>query len=499
MAEGAKIPPQALDIEQAVLGSMLIDKDALDQVLNMLVKEDFYKPSHQIIYEAVANLYQKNNQPDILTLENELRDNGKLDLVGGSNYLTHLTNAVASAANVEYHSQIIAEKSLKRRLIQECNQVIEQAYENTSDAYDTLEVAESRVFKLASLRNQKESKNLRSILPDTIEMIEDLMNRKDAITGVPTGTDVDRFTTGFQAGQLIIIAARPAMGKTAFALTCARNAAMHENERLRTTVALFSLEMSSESLVQRLLTMEAGVDAQKVRKGQLDNTDFDKLIKAAGRMHTANIFIDDTPSLSISELRSKCRRLKQEHDIGLVVVDYLQLMTAKGMETGSREQEIATISRGLKAISMELKIPVVALSQLSRAVEQRGGDKRPQLSDLRESGSIEQDADIVMFLYRPEYYNKMTTEDGRSTENLAEVIIAKQRSGPTGTVELLFRKNITRFDNMAPVMQTPFNGAQETAFSVEQTDIDGNSNSGNNASSPPQIGYDPSGEDEAPF
>lgn len=498
MAETAKLPPQALDLEQAVLGAMLIDKDALDQVLNILTKEDFYKPAHQVIFECMADLYRKNNQPDILSMESELRDIGKLDQIGGGAYLTLLTDSVASAANVEYHAQIISEKSLKRRLIHECNEVIEEAYDATTDAYETLEVAESKVFKLASLRNQKESKNLRSILPDTIGQIEELMTRRETVTGVPSGTDVDRFTTGFQPGQLIIIAARPAMGKTAFALTCARNAAMHPSERLRTSVALFSLEMSSESLVQRLLTMEAGVDAQKVRKGQLSSEDFNKIIKAAGRMHTAEIYIDDTPALSISELRSKCRRLKQEHNIGLVVVDYLQLMTAKGMDTGSREQEIAAISRGLKSISMELKIPVIALSQLSRAVEQRGGDRRPQLSDLRESGSIEQDADVVMFLYRPEYYGKTTTEDGTSTENLAEVIIGKQRSGPVGTVNLLFRKNITRFDNMVPVSGEYNMPNQESNFIETDPSPNSDLNEVNSPSTPP-LGYDPGGEEDAPF
>lgn len=498
MSEG-KLPPQSPELEMSVLGAMLIDREAMDQGLSLLSKEDFYKPANQTIFESISRLAQKNNTPDLLTVEQELKDQGKLDQIGGLPYLNMLSSQIVSSANIAYYAQIVAEKSLKRKLISECNHIIEQAYDATSDAYETLEVAESKVFQLAALRNQKETQPIRNVLSETIHGIEELMGRTETVTGVPTGTDVDRYTTGFQAGQLIIIAARPAMGKTAFALTCARNAAMHPNEKLRKPIALFSLEMSAESLVQRLLTMEARIDAQKVRKGQLSAEDFKRIIDAAGRMHNAEIFIDDTPALSIGELRSKCRRLKQEADIGLAVVDYLQLMTAKGMDTGSREQEIAAISRGLKSIAMELRIPVIALSQLSRAVEQRGGDKRPQLSDLRESGSIEQDADVVMFLYRPEYYGKTTTEDGMSTEGLAEVIIGKQRSGPTGTVNLLFHKNYTRFENLAqPGIQQEEMPPAESNPQAEYNAVPDTPPPPSPTTMPP-IGYDPGDEDDEPF
>ncbi|MDI6400420.1 replicative DNA helicase [Balneolaceae bacterium ANBcel3] len=444
-----RIPPQAVEVEEAILGSMLIDNEAVDTALDVLKPEDFYKSAHRHIFETIAKLNGRNNPIDILTVESELRDQELLETIGGTGYLSDLTRAVTSAANIEYHCQIVAEKALKRHLIIGCTDIIQEAYDTTSDSFEVLDAAEKRIYDITNSRTHSGQRNLPDLLKGTIEYLEEIRGKKQGITGIPTGLEVDSMTAGWQKGDLIIIAARPSMGKTAFTLTAARNAALHQDPEKQTGVALFSLEMSDQALVQRLLTMEGRIDAQKARTGKLDDSEFKKLIEAAGRLHTAPVFIDDTPSISIMEMRSKCRRLKSEHDIGLIIVDYLQLMTGMQNDRQNREQEIAGISRGLKALAKELDVPVIALSQLSRAVEQRGGDKRPQLSDLRESGSIEQDADVVCFLYRPEYYNIATDDQGNSTEGVAELIIGKQRNGPVGTVSLHFVKNYARFENLA--------------------------------------------------
>ncbi|MDG5766445.1 replicative DNA helicase [Balneolales bacterium ANBcel1] len=444
-----RIPPQAVEIEEAILGSMLIEEQAASTALEILQVDDFYKPAHRHIFEVLTKLFERNNPLDILTVENELRDRDLLETVGGSGYLSDLTRAVSSAANIEYHCQIVAEKALKRNLILSCSDIIQDAYDSASDSFEVLDQAEQRIYEITNARARGGGQALGEILKNTLSYLEEIRGKKLGITGVPTGLDVDHLTAGWQRGDLIIVAARPSMGKTAFTLTVARNASLNQDPEKRAPVALFSLEMSDQALVQRLLTMEARVDAQKARTGKLDDTEFKQLIEGAGRLHTAPIFIDDTPSISIMEMRSKCRRLKNEHDIGLVVVDYLQLMTGQHNDRQNREQEIAGISRGLKALAKELDVPVIALSQLSRAVEQRGGDKRPQLSDLRESGSIEQDADVVCFLYRPEYYKITTDEQGNSTEGVAELIVGKQRNGPVGTVNLHFVKNYARFENLS--------------------------------------------------
>lgn len=443
-----RIPPQAVEIEEAVLGAMLIEHGAATIALQMLKSSDFYKPANRHIYETLSNLFERDNPLDLLTVENELRDKDLLDACGGPTYLSDLTRSVSSAANIEYHAQIITEKAIKRNLILASTDVIKESYDTTTDAYDVLDDAEQKIFDLANQKSRSTAKPVADILKDTLAYLEDMRGKKYGITGVPSGLAVDQMTAGWQKGDLVIIAARPSMGKTAFVLTAARNAAMHPDENLRTPVALFSLEMSNQSLVQRLLTMEARVRADEARKGTLNDESFKDLIEAAGRLFTADLFIDDTPAITLMELRTKCRRLKTEHDIGLVVVDYLQLMQGSSKDSGSREQEIASISRGLKSLAKELDVPVIALSQLSRAVEQRGGDKRPQLSDLRESGSIEQDADIVMFLYRPEYYGITTTPEGQSTAGLAEVIIGKQRNGPVGSKMHYFVKDYARFENL---------------------------------------------------
>jgi replicative DNA helicase len=443
-----RIPPQAVEIEEAVLGGMLIDRDAALMGMESLKVTDFYKPVHQHIFEAMTDLIQGKNNLDILTLENELRDRGYLDLCGGPGYLSQLTRSVSSSANIEYHIQIISEKALKRDLILSCTEVIKESYDPASDPYDVLDMAERKVFELSNNNSRGAVSPITDTIKSTLVYLEELRSKKSAITGVPTNLDVDKMTAGWQRGDLVIIAARPSMGKTAFILTVARNAALHPDPEKRTPIALFSLEMSNQSLVQRLLTMEARVDAQKARTGQLNDEEFKQLIDAAGRLYPAPIYVDDTPGISLMEVRSKCRRLKSEKNIGLVVIDYLQLMTASVKDNANREQEIAFISRGLKGLAKELDLPVIALAQLSRAVEQRGRDKRPQLSDLRESGSIEQDADVVCFLYRPEYYGITTTDEGESTFGIAEVIIGKQRNGPTGTVSLHFVKEYARFENL---------------------------------------------------
>jgi replicative DNA helicase len=492
LEQQGRVPPQAVEVEEAVLGSMLIEHEAATVALQMLSANDFYKPAHQHIFEVLHDLYERDNPLDLLTVENELRDKGLLETCGGAGYLSELTRSVSSAANVDYHAQIIAEKATKRNLILGCTDIIKEAYDSSSDPYDVLDKAEQRIFDLANSKQRSQAQPIGDVLKDTLSYLEDIRGKKEGVTGVPTGTDVDDWTAGWQDGDLVIIAARPSMGKTAYVLTTARNAALHQNENLRTKVAIFSLEMSNQSLVQRLLTMEGRINAQTARSGQLEDEDFKRLIDAAGRLFTANIFVDDTPGLSIMELRTKARRLKSEHDIGLIVVDYLQLMTATG-DHGTREQEIASISRGLKALAKELDVPVIALSQLSRAVEQRGGDKRPQLSDLRESGSIEQDADVVCFLYRPEYYGIKTTPEGQSTTGLAEIIIGKQRNGPTGSVPLYFVKDYARFENLTTANEGPYGEPNGGGPNQQGSDSSGDGG-------PPPMGHNPAGDDdEAPF
>lgn len=492
--DGGRIPPQAVEIEEAVLGAMLIEHEAATIALQMLKPDDFYRPAHRNIFETLYDLYERDNPLDLITVENELRDQGLLDTVGGPGYLADLTRSVSSAASVDYHAQIISEKAIKRNLILNCNEIIKNAYDTTSDAYDVLDTAEQRIFDISNTKSRAQATKIGDVLKDTLAHLEDLRGKPAGVTGVPSGLDVDTYTSGWQSGDLIIIAARPSMGKTAFTLTAARNAALHTDENLQANVAIFSLEMSSQQLVQRFLTMEARIDAQSARTGRLKDEDFKRLIEAAGRLFTANIFIDDTPSLSVMEMRTKCRRLKSEHNIGMIVVDYLQLMTASSKDIGNREQEIATISRGLKALAKELDVPVIALSQLSRQVEQRGGDKRPQLSDLRESGSIEQDADVVCFLYRPEYYGITTTPEGESTNGLAELIIGKQRNGPVGSTKMFFVKEYARFERLSRVENDPFNNPGQDQYLDEPEQ-----SSGNDGALLPPPPFSPGGDDEAPF
>lgn len=462
---GGRVPPQAVEVEEAVLGSMLIDTDAANIALFLLKADDFYNPSHRHIYKAVQLLHERDNPLDIIAVEALLRDQQLLDTVGGVGYLGQLTRSVSSSASIEFHCQIIKEKALKRNLILSSSEVITQAYEATTDPYDLLDLAEQKIFDLANAGTRIMAKPMHVILKETIDHLVEIRGQASGITGVPAGLDIDQLTAGWQKGDLIIIAARPSMGKTAFVLSVTRNAALHTDPEKKTNVAFFSLEMSDLSLVQRMLTMEARINAQDARTGKLSDQDFTRLVEAAGRLHGAGIYIDETPSISVMELRSKARRLKKEYNIGLIVIDYLQLMTAGSGFGGdrNREQEIAYISRSLKALAKELNVPVIALSQLSRAVEQRGSIKKPQLSDLRESGSIEQDADVVLFLYRPEYYQIATLDDGRSTHGIAEVIVGKQRNGPVGSKYLHFIKEYARFENLI-MSDVEYGGASPTSY-----------------------------------
>ncbi|WP_022836376.1 replicative DNA helicase [Salisaeta longa] len=448
--KSGRVPPQATDVEMSVLGAMLLEREAIPKAIEILPEEAFYSAKHQKIYGAILSLFERGNPVDLVTLTEELKRRDAIDDIGGPYYLTELTTQVASAANVEYHARIIAEKSLLRQLIEKLTSLVGDAYEPGADAFELLDEAESEIFGISDTQMRRAAAPMNDVVKDTLEQLEAIHGQDTGITGVPSGFDaLDRLTSGWQPSDLVIVAARPSMGKTAFSLACALNAATHPERQ--TGVAIFSLEMGAQQLAQRMLTSEARVDAHRARTGRMKDDDWQRLARTAGRLSEAPIYIDDTPGLSVLELRAKCRRLKAEHDIGLVVVDYLQLMQASGkLRSGAnREQEIAHISRSLKGLAKELNLPVIALSQLNRAVENRGGDKRPQLSDLRESGSIEQDADVVSFIYRAERYGITTDNEGNPTEGRAEVIIGKQRNGPIGVAELAFVKKYARFENLS--------------------------------------------------
>ena len=437
--ELGKIPPHDIEAEQAVIGSMLTDKDAIMSAVETLKPEDFYREDNKIIYEAILNLYNRAEPIDIITVKSELESMGKFEQVGGLEYLAELPEKVPTTANAMKYIKIVEEKSTLRRLIKTANEIIELGYSPTEDVEDIMEGAEKKIFNIMQEKNQKGYAPIKDVLVESFTKLEELYNRKQHITGVPSGfTELDYRTAGFHGSELILIAARPAMGKTAFALNIATNAAVKAN----VPVAVFSLEMSKEQLVNRILCSESMVDSNKVRTGKLEEDDWTKLAGAIGPLSEAEIFIDDTPGINITEIRAKCRKLKLEKNIGMVVIDYLQLIQGSNKRGGSREQEISEISRSLKILAKELDVPVIALSQLSRAAEQRP-DHRPMLSDLRESGAIEQDADIVMFLYRDDYYNQDSEK-----KDIAEIIIAKHRGGSTGTVELLWLGSYTKFVNL---------------------------------------------------
>ena len=444
--ESGKLPPQAVDMEQAVLGAMMLEKNAVTDVIDILTPSSFYDPKHQYIYNAIRELFGSSNPIDILTVTNKLRQNGEIEAAGGAVYVSQLTSRIASSAHVEFHARIIAEKFIKRELIKMSGEVIRDAYDDTSDVFDVLNKAEGDLFKIAENNMGKNADSMQNVVRMAIEEIEKASQNSDGISGVPTGFfDLDKVTAGWQRSDMIVIAARPAMGKTAFVLSMARNTAVDHN----IGVAFFSLEMSSVQLVKRLIASETRLNAEKLRKGDLKEHEFQQLHSRITKLATAPLFIDDTPGISIFDLRAKCRRLKMQHDIQMVIIDYLQLMTAGGNKNGgNREQEISSISRSIKEIAKELNVPIIALSQLSRSVEQRGGDKRPVLSDLRESGAIEQDADIVSFIYRPEYYGFTQDEDGNSNQGVGEIIIAKHRNGSLERVRLQFVGEYARFENI---------------------------------------------------
>ena len=437
--ELGKVPPHDLEAEQAIIGSMLTDRDAVISSIEVLKEEDFYREDNRAIYSAILNLYNRSEPIDIITVKAELESMGKFEQVGGLEYLAELPEKVPTTANAEKYIKIVEEKSILRRLIKTANEIIELGYSPTEDVEDIMEGAEKKIFDIMQQKNQKSYTPIKDVLVESFTKLEELYNRKQHITGVPTGfSELDYKTAGLHGSDLILIAARPAMGKTAFALNIATNASV----RAKVPVAVFSLEMSKDQLVNRILCSEAMVDSNKVRTGKLEENDWTKLAESIGPLSEAEIYIDDTPGISVTEIRAKCRKLKLEKNIGMVVIDYLQLVQGSNKRNGSREQEISEISRSLKILAKELNVPVIALSQLSRAAEQRP-DLRPMLSDLRESGAIEQDADIVMFLYRDDYYN----EDSEK-KDIAEVIIAKHRGGSTGTVELLWLGSYTKFVNL---------------------------------------------------
>jgi replicative DNA helicase len=444
--ELGRVPPQAVDLEQAVLGAMMLEKNAVTDTIDILKMSSFYDPKHQYIYGAIRELFGSSNPIDLLTVINLLKKKGELEAAGGAAYISSLTGRVASTAHVEYHARVISEKYIKRELIRMSSDVIKDAFDETKDVFDVLGKAEGELFQIAENNMGKSVDSMPNVVRQAIEEIEKASQNKSGISGVPTGfIELDKLTSGWQRSDMIVIAARPAMGKTAFVLSMARNTAVDHNMG----VAVFSLEMSSVQLVKRLIASEARLSAEKLRKGDLAEHEFQQLHTRISKLASAPLYIDDTPGISVFDLRAKCRRLKMQHNIDMVIIDYLQLMTVGGSKgTGNREQEISTISRSIKEIAKELNIPIIALSQLSRSVEQRGGDKRPVLSDLRESGAIEQDADIVSFIYRPEYYGFDTDENGASNKGVGEIIIAKHRNGGLDSVRLRFIGEFARFENM---------------------------------------------------
>jgi len=441
-----KLPPQANDLEEAVLGAMLLEGNAVNVVIEILNPESFYMPQHQKIYQAMKNLFGQNKPIDLLTVTEELKKMGALEDAGGAYYVSSLTNKIASGANAEYHARIISQKYIQRELIRISSETIRDSYEDTTDVFELLDKCEQDLFQITENNINKSYDSMNNLIQQAIKEMREKIDPESGLTGVPSGfTGLDRLTSGWQKSDLMVIAARPGMGKTAFVLSMARNAAVDYKQ----AVAVFSLEMSSLQLVTRLIAAETELPMDKLRRGNLEEYEWQQLYQKVKQLEEAPLYIDDTPAINIFELRAKCRRLKQHHDIKMVIIDYLQLMSGVNSDgkSGNREQEISNISRALKRIAKELNIPVIALSQLNRSVETRGGDKKPQLSDLRESGAIEQDADMVMFIYRPEYYGLTQGEDGQSLQGTAELIIAKHRNGALDSVNLRYVAKFARFED----------------------------------------------------
>ncbi|MDR6301493.1 replicative DNA helicase [Mesonia maritima] len=496
--EKGKLPPQAVDLEEVVLGAMMIDKKGVDEVIDILHPEVFYKEAHQHIYHAVYSLFENSEPVDLLTVSSQLKKDEKLEACGGDYYLIQLTQKVSSSAHIEFHARIILQKYIQRSLIKISNEIIEDAYEESTDVFDLLDTAESKLYEVTQGNIKRSSETAQSLVIQAKKRIEEISN-KEGLSGIPSGFDrLDKLTSGWQPSDLVIVAARPGMGKTALTLSMARNISVGQN----IPVAFFSLEMSSVQLITRLISSETGLSSEKLRTGNLETHEWEQLNVKVKGLEKAPLFIDDTPSLSIFDLRAKARRLASQHGIKLIVIDYLQLMTAGGTQKGgNREQEISTISRNLKALAKELNVPVIALSQLSRAVETRGGSKRPLLSDLRESGAIEQDADIVSFIYRPEYYkiDEWDDEERSPTEGQAEFIVAKHRNGGLENIRLKFIGHLGKFDNLE-TFDSPFEF--HSKLNDEDDKDSDNFNPSNLPSADEAFGSsmnDNSGDDDVPF
>lgn len=450
-----KIPPQAIELEIAVLGALMIQSDAVFQIMDILKPESFYKPAHQDIFEAIRDLGINNKAIDIITVANQLKSNKKLEEVGGEVYLSELTDRVATSSHIEYHARLVHQKYIQRELITTAAEIQKKSYDEGEDVDNLINFAESEIFKISEGNLKSETRKIDNLVNEAMDLISEAAKNKDKLLGVPSGfTAIDRYTAGWQPSDLVIIAARPSMGKTAFVLSVARNIAVEHN----LPIAIFSLEMSSIQLVNRLISSESELESDKIKRGNLANYEWAQLESKIESLTKAPLFIDDTPAISIFELRAKCRRLVRTHEVKAVIIDYLQLMTAGIDLKGNREQEVSIISRNLKAIAKELNIPIIALSQLNRSVETRSGDKKPQLSDLRESGAIEQDADMVFFIHRPEYYGLTEDNEGNSVMGLAEIIIAKHRNGATGNAWLNFKKEYAKFTDRDPDIPTIENG-----------------------------------------
>ncbi|MEN8122049.1 MAG: replicative DNA helicase [Bacteroidota bacterium] len=444
-SELGKIPPQALELEEAVLGAIMLEKNAALEILDLLIPESFYVEAHQKIFQAISDLSSEYKPVDMLTVTEELRKKNELEMVGGAYYVSKLTSNIGSAVHLEFHARIIAQKYIQRELIRVASDIQKQAYDDGVDILDLLNYSESSIFQLAEGNIKSETVKISQVLNTAIEKIEEASKREDNLSGEPSGfTSLDRVTSGWQPSDLVIIAARPSMGKTAFILSMARNMAVNH----QVPIAIFSLEMSVLQLVNRLIAAETELSSEKLRSGKLEEFEWQQLETKIKNLNDAPIYIDDTPAITLFELRAKCRRLKTQNNIKMIIIDYLQLMSGTPETKGNREQEVSTISRGLKAIAKELDVPIIALSQLNRSVEMRSGDKRPQLSDLRESGAIEQDADLVLFIHRPEKYGITEDADGNSTLGLAEIIIAKHRNGAITDVQLKFRQELAKFEEL---------------------------------------------------
>lgn len=489
LLQHGRVPPQAVDLEEVVLGAMMLEKDAVNAVIDILNPDVFYKDVHKKIFTAIQELFANSEPIDILTVTNRLKSNGDLDIVGGAYFISQLTNRVVSAANIEFHARIILQKHIQRELIRISTDIINKAYEDTTDVFDLLDNAEQGLFSVSETNLRRSFSTMPDLIKDAIKDIESAKNSDTNLRGVPSGyTELDRVTSGWQKSDLIILAARPSMGKTALALNIARNVAVEFNR----PIAFFSLEMSSVQLVTRLISSETYLPADKLRRGDLADYEWQQLNTRIAPLVKAKLYIDDTPQLSIFELRAKCRRLKQQHDIQMVFVDYLQLMTSGGENRGNREQEISNISRSLKSLAKELDVPVLALSQLSRNVESRPGSKKPILSDLRESGAIEQDADMVIFIYRPEYYGMTEDSEGNSTVGQAVVSIAKHRNGKLADVNLRFVGQFARFEDLESSRNQPDNLTPNQNFEIQTKTVSSKMNDDTDYVPEP-------GHDEPPF